>query len=95
LGLKIATQRYLLRSLNPWHSRVRRYHELSGRVVFNITGNHCFHHFVFHRDTRNDKQTRREKMSVDMVTKLWMGGIILFGLVLYCAAYWVAQQNNR
>lgn len=49
----------------------------------------------FHRDTRNDKQTRREKMSVDMVTKLWMGGIILFGLVLYCAAYWVAQQNNR
>ncbi|CAM4403772.1 hypothetical protein ALAU109921_09945 [Alteromonas australica] len=34
-------------------------------------------------------------MSVDMVTKLWMGGIILFGLVLYCAAYWVAQQNNR
>lgn len=36
-----------------------------------------------------------EKMNVDMVTKLWMGGIILFGVVLYCAAYWVAQQSNR
>jgi hypothetical protein len=34
-------------------------------------------------------------MSVDMVTKLWMGGIILFGVVLYCTAYWVAQQNNK
>lgn len=28
-------------------------------------------------------------MSVDMVIKFWMGGIILFGLVLYCVVYWV------
>ena len=31
-------------------------------------------------------------MSADVTTKLWMGGIILFGAVLYMAAYIVASN---
>lgn len=31
-------------------------------------------------------------MSADMITKLWMGGIILFGAVLYITAYIVANN---
>jgi hypothetical protein len=32
-------------------------------------------------------------MSIDTITKLWMAGIILFGVALYFTAYIVANRE--